>query len=76
MGGVDAHGAELENVEIALMDAHPLLPEEDRPRRVQLDGKAKQKQQRRQHQQPAGRQHHGQQPLDPFLIHDDPPLIH
>ena len=32
MGGVDAHGAELEDVEIALMDTHPLLPEEDRPR--------------------------------------------
>lgn len=74
VGGVDAHGAEFQDVEIALMDAHPLLLEEHRPRRVQLDGKAEQKQQRRQHQQPAGRQHHVQQPLDSFLIHDGSPF--
>ena len=74
VGGVDAHGAEFQDVEIALMDAHPLLLEEHRPRRVQLDGKAEQKQQRRQHQQPAGRQYHGQQPLDSFLIHDGSPF--
>ena len=44
MGGVDAHGAELEDIEMLFVDAHPLLPEKDRPRGIDLDGKAEDEQ--------------------------------
>lgn len=30
------HGAELENLKIRFVNSHPLLPEKDRPRRIQL----------------------------------------
>ena len=44
VGGVDAHGAELEDIEMLFVDAHPLLPEKDRSRGIDLDGKAEDEQ--------------------------------
>ncbi len=53
-GRVDAHGAELEDLEMPLADAHPLLPEKHRPGRVQLDGNSQKQQQPRKAQDAAG----------------------
>ena len=69
MGRIDAHGAEFQDLEILLVDAHPLLPEQDRPRRVELDGKAEDEQQRREDDHAAQRQDDRQQPLDSVSIH-------
>ena len=69
VGGVDAHGAELEDIEMLFVDAHPLLPEKDRSRGIDLDGKAEDEQQRREHDHAAEGQNDRQQPLDAVSIH-------
>ena len=74
VGGIDPHGAEFEDVEVLFMDAHPLLLEENRPRRIHLDGDAENEQQRRKHEHPAQGQQDGQQPLDAVTIHGETSL--
>ena len=69
VGGVDAHGAELEDIEMLFVNTHPLLPEKDRPRGIDLDGKAEDEQQRREHDHAAEGQNDRQQPLDAVSIH-------
>ena len=67
--GINAHSAELEDLEMPLADAHTLLPEKHRPGRVQLDGNSQKQQQPRKAQNAAGRQQNIQQPFDPIPIH-------
>ena len=74
VGGIDPHGAEFEDVEVLFMDAHPLLLEENRPRRIHLDGDAENEQQRRKYEHPAQGQQDGQQPLDAVTIHGETSL--
>lgn len=56
------------------VDAHPLLPEKDRPRRIDLDGKAEDEQQRREHDHAAEGQMTASSRLMPFRYMEDPPF--
>jgi len=74
VGGVDAHGAELEDIEMLFVDAHPLLPEKDRSRGIDLDGKAEDEQQRREHDHAEEGQNDRSSRLMPFRYMEDPPF--
>ena len=62
------HGAELENLKIRFVDPHPLLPEKNRSRRIQLHPEAKPRKQRAQNNQRRNRQQQIHGPLS--LSHD------
>ena len=69
VGSIRAHGAELQNVEQHLVFAHPLLPEQHRAGRIQLDPQGDHPHGNAQHHQRCTREQNIQQAFDPFAIH-------
>ena len=68
-GGVDAHGAEFQNIKMTFAQTHPLLAEEHGAGGIQLDGDAQQDQQPAQGQDAHQTQHNRQGSFDTITIH-------
>lgn len=67
--GVGIHGSEFWHHKGFLVNANPLLPEQNRPRRIQLYNEGKQQHGNRQNQYPRKRQSEINQTFDQMLVH-------